>query len=106
MSLEGKWSLVIDMPFGRQILIAELTSANSGYVGTLANGAGAVPLTRARLSEDEATFEGTVQTAMGELHLAFYGILIEGQIFGKCQTAFGISNFSGRREAAALARRS
>lgn len=99
MTLEGKWNLVIKTPFGAQKVVASIKELGDGYEGTLENEKGPVPVQNVKLSGDEAWFEGKVKTPMGELGLAFHGVLTDdSKIFGKCKTMFGVSDFSGVRE--------
>lgn len=98
MGLEGKWNFVVYTPLGEHTVQAKITRrANGDYAGTLSRDKSIMPIVCARLDGNEARIVVSFVTSMGELTQTYHAVVKGEKMFGLCRSAFGSSDFSGRR---------
>lgn len=97
MSVEGKWSITMNTPIGRQDFVWDIRQAAGGWTGSMIAKSGTSELTDVKVAGDTVSFATTVKSPMGTIHVTFSGAVAEDTVSGICKTTFGDNAFSGVR---------
>ena len=97
MSVAGKWQVSMDTPIGKQQFTWDLKQVNGAWQGTMQSQAGKSSLGDIEVNGDQLSFQTTVNSPMGTVHLSFAGAVASDRVAGTCKTLFGNHAFSGQR---------